>query len=87
MRENLSGAKNGKDIDKILALLKKCHRNRYEPDLHSFFIRTNVGEVYVDCANEDVFILTPDRNKWHEGPVAAAERLSAMGADLSTVEM
>lgn len=83
--------------EKILNLLKYCHRRRHTPDLHSFRAKINGGLVFVECSGAgncvDIYIFTYDatgqetRTYWTGGLQEAAAGLEKLGMDPATVEM
>ena len=80
--------------DAILLTLKKHHRMRHVPDLHSFKAKIENGVVFVDCGGPgvDIHIFIYDakgqetRELWQGYLEDAAEKLKALKIDLSTLE-
>lgn len=78
--------------DRIFKFIMKCCRERYKPDLHTFFIDIDNGRAYVECREHEVYIalyFTDNRptSKWCGTPVAAANRLDEYGAIYETIDM
>lgn len=78
----------------ILKLLRKLHRNRHKPDLHSFKAKIYNGVVYVEAEWSGIFIefFTCDgegketRESWAGTIEAAARELDRRCLDMATVE-
>ena len=79
--------------EKLLMFIKKCMRNHYKPDLHSFCIATARGSAFVDCAQKRVRI-----DYWRldgglhatntfDSAEEAAHTLEKLGARFETIDM
>lgn len=81
--------------DRLFNFIMKCNRNAHVPDLHSFTIKINKGIAFVECrGHQEVYIETRTYGEeydkvenWCGTPVAAANRLNKLKADLNTIDM
>lgn len=80
-------------IDKDDILFKcilKCQRNYNKMDLHSFVIRVEKGQAFVECRQHEVYIeihTIDNRIKWVGTAIAAANLLDRYKADYTTIDM
>lgn len=77
--------------NKLKAFIKKCKRQWYKPDLHSFCIKISGGFAFVDCEDADgVWVEVYDENgqKCHLKSTVSeiTKYLIDLGADLTTIE-
>ena len=86
IRRNNSGME-----DKLFKFILKCCRNHNKPDIHSFFINIKGGRAFVDCRQYEVVITSyfddTEPIKWCGTPVAAANRLKMLKADINAIDM
>ena len=77
--------------EKLFKFIIKVQRNHYKPDVHSFYIKINGGEAYVEGQYGGVYIREfyddGSENEFHGTAVAATNRLIMLGADYDTIEM
>ncbi len=76
--------------EKLFKFIQKCIRNKYKPDLHSFFIDIDDGRAYVECREDGVYMRTQKNEKKTEflgNAISVTNRLIAFGADYSTIDM
>ena len=79
--------------EKLLIFIKKCMRNHYKPDLHSFCITTERGSAFVDCVQKRVRIdYCSSNGRIHatntfDSAEEAAHTLQKLGARFETIDM
>lgn len=76
--------------ERLFKFIQKCVRNKDKADLHSFFININNGRAYVDCREDGVYVKTWTDGKTTEfvgNAISATNRLEALKADYSTIDM
>ena len=82
------------NADRLFKIIQRCQKNWRKPDLHSFVVMINGGKAFVECRKNEVYIEArlyaidhDEVNQWCGTAVAAANRLTLLGADYETVDI